>query len=371
MNQKELTTLKGLSDLSAVSPEVAMSQPLANLVDSTLKAACRSQHTRRAYQTGIGLFLQYLDLERGDLIPDEFQQVRPLATKITQQLKDKRNRTYEKTAWEFSGPAGLLRLVDAALLDGFSHYRESQGDSPNTANLRVYAARVFLSVALRDGVITLPQGQVLGIEPYKQRQKRDDQPVGRRLTHKEVKRLRAAVDTSRIKGIRDKCILDVMLFAGLRAEECANLDLSNFQQDTGRWWIVLKGKGKKTRKVKVHDLLYQSLDAWLNAAGLQLGDKGCVFLGINKGGNFTGECINSAVVNRLVGEYGIAAGLVKGADRLGPHDLRRSFARNAYDNGASLLMVQKILGHSDPKTTQRYIGTDNGDDLTAVDYVRY
>ncbi len=53
------------------------------------------------------------------------------------------------------------------------------------------------------------------------------------------------------------------------------------------------------------------------------------------------------------------------------HDLRRTCARNAYTNGASLLLVQAMLGHEDPKTTARYIGADETDDDTAVDYVRY
>ena len=49
----------------------------------------------------------------------------------------------------------------------------------------------------------------------------------------------------------------------------------------------------------------------------------------------------------------------------------RTCARNAYDNGASLLLVQAMLGHSDPKTTARYIGAYDQDENTAVDYVRY
>jgi integrase len=47
------------------------------------------------------------------------------------------------------------------------------------------------------------------------------------------------------------------------------------------------------------------------------------------------------------------------------------FDATAYDNGASLLLVQSMLGHSDPKTTARTIGAYEEDDNTAVDYVRY
>jgi hypothetical protein len=47
------------------------------------------------------------------------------------------------------------------------------------------------------------------------------------------------------------------------------------------------------------------------------------------------------------------------------------FARNAFDNEASLLLIQDQHRHSNPKTTARYIGTYEEDDNTTVDYVRY
>jgi len=78
-------------------------------------------------------------------------------------------------------------------------------------------------------------------------------------------------------------------------------------------------------------------------------------------------------VGRPVAQYGARAGLAPatGSGRLGAHDLRRTCARNAYDNGATLLQVQQMLGHADPKTTARYIGLDQDDTDTATDYVRY
>ena len=78
-------------------------------------------------------------------------------------------------------------------------------------------------------------------------------------------------------------------------------------------------------------------------------------------------------VGRLVASYGAKAGLspARGKGRLGAHDLRRTCACNAYDNGATLLQVQQMLGHADPKTTALYIGLDQDDTDTAVDYVRY
>ena len=192
-----------------------------------------------------------------------------------------------------------------------------------------------------------------------------------------MRKLRATVDlTARndTKATRDKAIIDLMLYAGLRRSEVAALTPGNFKQDGGRWWIVLTGKGDKPRRLKSHDTLYKSLKAWLAITGQALGDSDDpLFTNLTKGGNTTGKALNAGVIGRIVAEYGAAAGLAPrlGTNRLSPHDLRRTCARNAYDNGANLMQVQGMLGHSDPKTTACYIGAYERDDDTAVDYVRY
>ena len=97
------------------------------------------------------------------------------------------------------------------------------------------------------------------------------------------------------------------------------------------------------------------------------------FFWCGKRGQSTGKQLNASVIGRLVAEYGSAADLAPrhGENRLSPHDLRRTAARNAYDNGATIYQVQTMLGHADPKTTIQYIGALENDDDTAIDYVRY
>jgi integrase len=283
------------------------------------------------------------------------------------------NTEGRRTIWTFRPPAAVLRLVDAPLLDGFRAWREAAGDSGNTATVRVYAVRTLLAVALRDGILTSDQALALGLTAYRQRRKRTTQPVGRRLTPSEVRLLRGVVDTTSSKGKRDLAILDVMLFLGLRREEVADLDLSTFRQDGGRWWLILTGKGDKPRRLKLHDVLYNSLTAWLQAVGLSLGGEGPVFRSFDRGDHVTTKRIGVSLIGQLVATYGYAAGIAaeRGPNQLSPHDLRRTCARNAFENGASLLLVQAMLGHEDPKTTAHYIGAFEADDDTAVDYVRY
>jgi len=353
--------------LSLASPEVALRRPLADLVEATLDAAANSDHTRRSYTTAIGLFLQWLDEVRGHLIPDHLARAwRPFAVATTEG---------KRAEWHFDGtPAAVLRFVDAAALDAFYAWRVSEGDSPNTAQIRVYAVRTFLSVALRDNVLTLDQAQSMSLKPYRARQRRREKTVGRRLTKKEVRLLRASVGTSTNKGKRDRAILDLMLYAGLRRSEVANLTTSHLRRDQGRWWLVFTGKGEKERRIKMHDVVFQSLSAWSEAASLRWEEDGRpLFVSVDRWDNTQASQIDPSQVTRLVAEYGHLAGLApaSGPSGLSPHDLRRTCARNAYDNGAPLPKIQALLGHADVKTTMRYIGADEDESDTATDYVRY
>lgn len=350
---------------SLVAAEAALKRPLAEIVTAALIASGRSEHTRRSYRTAIGLFLQHLDGERSHLLPrDLARDWRPFASAET---------VGRQVVWEVRPPAVVLRLVDASVVDGFRAWREESGDSTNGASTRVAAVRTFLAVAYRDGVLTTEQAQALGLHAYRQKQKRDLKPVGRRLSPAEVRALRASCDTRKVKGKRDLAVLDTMLFLGLRREESASLSLSDFHQDGGRWWLVLTGKGSKTRRLKVHDALFKSLSAWMNVAGGTIGGEGLLFRSVNKGDRVMNRPINASVVGRLVAEYAHEAGIapLTGNGRIGPHDLRRTCARVAYDRGAPLLLIQAMLGHSDVKTTAHYIGAFESDEETAVDFVRY
>ena len=374
MADMELAKIERLQEnqLSAVSDQVILSKPLGEFIDDFLKSAAGgSDNTARAYMTAAGLFLEYLDQERGDKIPAEFADWRPFAKATDQALTDYRGRAYNKTLWEFRGSVAIIRfLIDSAALDGFRAWRLNCGDSQSSATARVYAVRALLSVALSNNILTTDQAQKLGIRPYKQRQKRDNKPVGRRLAAAEVRALRSAIDTRTAKGKRDLAALDVQLYAGFRCAETAALKVENLHHDGGRYWLVIMGKGSKTRRVKCHDILYKSLQDWIKAAGIE---KGPIFLTVNKGDKVNGRAINSGVIARIVNEYGALAKLAPlgGDNQLSPHDLRRTCARNAYDNGAGLLLIQNMLGHADPKTTTRYIGAFEDDNNTAVDYVRY
>jgi len=329
-------------------------------VEATIQAAARSAQTARVYRGAIGLFLVYLS--------DALGAAGPLAT-VTY---DGRRAIW---AWADVPAREVLRRVTPGHVAGFRAWREAQGDGPNTASQRVAVVATFLAVGLRDGLLTPAQAATLGVKPYAQRQKRDRQPTGRRLTREEARALREAPDLSTAKGLRDRALLDILLFAALRCDEVASLTLGDIRNEGGRWRLTFAGKGSKTRRATLHDEAYASLSAWLARRGLALGtgDAAPIFVNVNKADAIGANPLNTASVNRLVSLLGARAGLAPehGPGRLGPHDLRRTCARNAYDNGAPLPLIQGLLGHADVSTTMAYIGATDDGGAGAVDFVRY
>lgn len=332
--------------------------PMGEYFLQALAAVGGSENTKRSYRRGWSDFLAFLGSWWGV----------DLATETKEPREDGK---LMRTIWAYAGDTRIFGMIEPSLRDAFDQALQATGLEGNSRSQRLNSVNTLLSIAYRDGYIQDDQARRLSIKAYKRRQKRDVKPVGRRLSREEVRALRATIDlTARhdYKKARDLAIIDLMLFAGLRREEVSSLSGSSFYQDGGRWWARIRGKGDKTRRVKVHDALYRTLETWANLTGITLGGgHGPLFQNVTKSGKPTGKALNASVIGRLVNEYGSLAGLTG----IAPHDLRRTCARNAYDNGATVYQVQTMLGHSSPETTIRYIGALEDDTNTAVDHIKY
>jgi len=63
----------------------------------------------------------------------------------------------------------------------------------------------------------------------------------------------------------------------------------------------------------------------------------------------------------------LKAAKLAGLPRITPHDLRRSFARGAYEAGVSFELIRQALGHSNIATTERYVNSALELDHAATD----
>lgn len=258
-------------------------------------------------------------------------------------------RAYRKALTDFSswyvGQGG--RGFSKATVNSYKKVLQNAGLSSSTVNQRLCAVRLLAREAVDAGLIDeLTAAGIGGIKGVKAGGIR----AGNWLSREQAQALISAPDGRTVKGTRDRAILAVMLGAGLRRSEVAELSYTHIQQREGRWVIVdLVGKGNRVRSVPIPSWTKAALDAWEAAAGSH---EGRVFRPVAKGGAICGATISPQAVQDVVKRYAGQLGL-----ELACHDLRRTFAKLAYKGGAGMDQIQLSLGHASIQTTERYLGT--------------
>jgi integrase/recombinase XerD len=157
-------------------------------------------------------------------------------------------------------------------------------------------------------------------------------------------------------GMRDTAMIALMVCTGIREAELIDLNVDDMRQTIGGELAlrIRAGKGGKQRMIPYGPmdwcLLY--VERWLDLAEIT---SGAVFRGFYKGNKTVRKTrITLRAVNLILNKYPI---MIDGELRaVKPHDLRRTYARNAYENGMDMERIRQNLGHVSLQTTQTYIG---------------
>ncbi|MHB8995883.1 MAG: tyrosine-type recombinase/integrase [Armatimonadota bacterium] len=169
------------------------------------------------------------------------------------------------------------------------------------------------------------------------------------LTTEEARRVLAAADdhTNVRTAFRNRAIMHVLLFCGLRRQELLDLRLADVDLRS-RWLKVRNGKGQKGRSVPLVPEAAMALQDWLEFRAQVNHDY--LFTGI--GGARLGK-------NGLIGVFKLVSGkagiLRKGVSL---HTLRHTFASLLVQYGCDLMSIKEALGHSDLSTTSIYLHLD-------------
>ncbi|MBX3685863.1 MAG: tyrosine-type recombinase/integrase, partial [Rhodocyclaceae bacterium] len=160
-----------------------------------------------------------------------------------------------------------------------------------------------------------------------------------------------APDPATLKGKRDRALLAVLLYHGLRREEAARLGIQDLQERRGVPHLRVHGKGGKLRFLPLHPVAAERLHAYLEASGHHVGqEKAPLFVPLR--GRRTGTGLTADGIYAVVGTYASAAGIAVAG--LGVHGLRATAATNALEHEADIARVQQWLGHANISTTRLY-----------------
>lgn len=166
------------------------------------------------------------------------------------------------------------------------------------------------------------------------------QEVGRLFSHGN-----ARDDKGSYGYWRDYIMIALLYATGIRREELTNIKLSDIDLSAGT--ITVTGKGNKVRVVPTGDATLEDLRSYLSQRELFLSAKQAKtpYLLLNR----AGKPLTVRSVDRLVKQFGKGEGM-----DFTPHTLRHSFATHLLENGADLMLIKEILGHSSLSTTQKY-----------------
>jgi len=154
------------------------------------------------------------------------------------------------------------------------------------------------------------------------------------LTIEEVREL-----IEHTSNLKHKLIIKLLYGTGLRVSEVVNLEKEDVNFKEGLIHVRL-AKGKKDRFVKIPGSILGDLEKFCDL------ENGKYLFESNRGGKLTTATIQAILKN--------AAKKADIKKRVYPHLLRHSFATHLLENGIDLRVIQKLLGHSDIKTTQIY-----------------
>ena len=220
-----------------------------------------------------------------------------------------------KNFLEFSKNKGLSEDIVKEYIQ-----KEIKNKEPTSVSHSIFAISFFFDKILK---------QKINIPRPKRNKK-----IPEILTSEEIKKM-----IENTKNIKHQLIIKLLYGCGLRVSEIVNLKKSDINLKEKLIYIKL-AKGKKDRFVKIPESILKELD---NYCSLLYGN---YLFPSARGSKLTAATIQSVVNN--------SAKKAEIRKRVYPHLLRHSFATHLLEQGTDLRVIQKLLGHSDIKTTQRY-----------------
>ena len=291
-----------------------------------------SDNTLRVYQADLGAFRQYLDLKGSSLTEMDRSMLRGYLAWLA------------TAARQPSGHAQPEKLGRNSKVSGTGYARVSMAR-------KLTVLRSFYRFLVQEGlfpVSPLPSGRSLRVKVEK--------PLPIFLGRQEVARLLDAPEGATPLADRDRAILEVLYSCGIRLAELQELDLDDV--DLTQRQILVKGKGAKERWVVFGQPAEAAIRRYLQKSRplLVSGRTTALFL------NRYGQRLSRRAIQRFVKGYAIRAGT---RNEVHPHTLRHTFATHMLEGGADLRVIQELLGHSSPSTTQIYTHVTNLEAKTA------
>lgn len=238
-------------------------------------------------------------------------------------------------------------LEVGVLRDYFSHLykRVDKGDlQPETANAAYRALRALCR--------WLKEQEEIDTNPFlKIKSKRLPDKEPRRVEIDEHKQLVQSIQPDTWLDLRDRLIIIVLFWCGVRVDELINIHLSDMDIEKG-YLLIRDGKGGDARPVPLLPVVKYAFIAYIWSRPAARTDY--LFLAAAGCGDALDRPLRDSGIRLMLKRRCKAAGIA----RKNPHAFRHGIAMHLLnDLGADMSFISKLLGHKDEKTTRDFYAT--------------
>lgn len=217
------------------------------------------------------------------------------------------------------------------------------GKSVYTVNSLVTILKLFYGFCERRGYY---DNIAAGIKSSKRHTEYSKLP----LTAEQAFELLERIDATTLVGRRDRLMISLMLFNGLRTCEVERIDIGDFSTREGEPILSIQRKGRTDKKEVV--VLHPNTVEWLEEyiADRELDEHTPLFISHKR------RCDNRLVrqtIGRIVKQRLRRIGINN--PKISAHSLRHTFGALMVEQGVDIETIKDMMGHSDTKTTRIYI----------------
>ncbi len=172
------------------------------------------------------------------------------------------------------------------------------------------------------------------------------------FTRDEVSILLSLPNSNKETGYRDLILLSVMYASGARAQEVCDLTIGSVLRDREKTWLIIKGKGGKTRRVGIPLACSTLLQQYIKRRKIDRSPNRHIF------SSQTHEKMTVSCIEGIFKKY---VGIAKEQnpalfleDSYTPHSMRHATATHMLNAGVPLVVLKNFLGHESLQSTMIY-----------------
>lgn len=233
-----------------------------------------------------------------------------------------------------------------AVMDFQFYLKQERNNCGRSINRKIFSLKAYvhyLKIREIEGVRSLPFDDIVKIRGgYKQRPGH--------LEKNQINTFFGTINTQSCLGIRDYAVYAMMYILGLRVGEVHSVNLDHI--DVEKKKIIVTGKGNRQRTLHLTEEIMVILQQWFTIRNRFLKSETLQALFLSKKGNRLAIRTMEDNFQKLLAKADLDLPF-----HVTCHTMRHTFASHLNEKDVDVLVIQDLMGHSSPRSTEIYIHT--------------